>query len=52
MAVYKVIYRLGEQKWDCYVDEVSNSSVAIMMADYQNPNIPREASVETELISE
>ena len=52
MATYKVIYKLGEQEWDVYVNEVSNSSMAIMMADYQNQNIPREASVETELISE
>lgn len=52
MATYKVIYKLGEQEWDVYVDEVSNSSMAIMMADYQRPDIPREASVETELITE
>lgn len=52
MATYKVTYTLGEKKWVRYVNDVINSAEAVEVCDMDNPDIPREAFVQTQLISE
>ena len=52
MATYKVTYTLGEKQWVAYAKEVTNPNVAVMITDADHPEIPREASVEVELVSE
>ena len=52
MATYKVTYTLGEKKWVAYADEVTNENVAVMITDADHPEIPREASVKVELVTE
>lgn len=52
MATYKVIYTLGTKKWEHYVDNVVNDAEAVYVCDINNPEIPREASVQVQLICE
>jgi hypothetical protein len=52
MATYKVTYTLGDKKWEAYAEEVTNENVAVMVTDIDHPEIPREASVKVELVSE
>lgn len=52
MATYKVTYKLGDNTWVRYADEVTNENIAVMITDSESPEIPREASVEVELIHE
>ena len=52
MATYKVIYTLDTKKWERYVDNVVNDAEAVFICDSNNPEIPREASVQVQLICE
>lgn len=52
MAIYKVTYTLDDKKWVRYAEDVSNENVAVLVTDADNPDIPREASVKVEFVSE
>ena len=52
MATYKVIYTLDTKKWERYVDDVISSAEAVNVCDINNPEIPREAAVQVQLICE
>ena len=52
MAEYKITYTLKDKKWVRYVDGVTNENVAVMICDMDNPEIPREASVNDEMVCE
>ena len=52
MAMYKVTYILDDKRWERYVDDVINSNEAVYVCDIKNPEIPREASVQVQLICE
>lgn len=52
MAMYKVTYTLNNQKWERYIDNVISGAEAVEICDMNNPEIPKEAFVQTQLISE
>lgn len=52
MATYKVTYTLGDKKWEHYVDNVVSGTEAILVCDIENPEIPKEAFVQVQLIFE
>ena len=52
MAMYKVTYTLGAKKWERYVDNVISEAEAVDICDVNNPEIPKEASVQVQLICE
>ena len=52
MAEYKITYTLKEKKWVRYVDGVTNENVAVMICDMDNPEIPREASLNVAMVCE
>ncbi len=52
MATYKVTYTLNDKKWERYVSNVRSSAEAVEMCDMDNPDIPKEAFVQAQLISE
>ena len=52
MATYKVTYTLSGKKWERYVSNVVSSAEAVEVCDMDNPEIPKEAFVQTQLISE
>ena len=52
MAQYKVKYTLEDKDWVVLVKDVTNENEAVLVADSLNPQIPREASVKVEFISE
>lgn len=52
MAMYKVTYTLNDKKWERYVDNVISGAEAVDICDIKNPEIPREAFVQVQLICE
>lgn len=52
MAMYKVTYILDDKRWERYVDDVISSAEAVNVCDINNPEIPREAAVQVQLICE
>jgi hypothetical protein len=52
MATYKVTYILDGKKWERYVDNVISSAEAVDVCDMNNPEIPKEAFVQVQLICE
>lgn len=52
MATYKVTYTLDGKKWERYVDNVISSAEAVDVCDMNNPEIPKEAFVQAQLICE
>ena len=52
MATYKVTYTLDDKKWERYINNVISSAEAVEICDMVNPDIPKEAFVQAQLISE
>lgn len=52
MAMYKVTYILDDKRWERYVDDVISGAEAVNVCDINNPEIPREAVVQVQLICE
>ena len=52
MATYKVTYTLDDKKWERYINNVISSAEAVEICDMDNPDIPKEATVQTQLIRE
>ena len=52
MATYKVTYTFDGKKWERYVDNVNSSAEAVDVCDMNNPEIPKEAFVQVQLICE
>lgn len=52
MATYKIIYTLQGKRWEYQVDDVVNSHDAVAKCDYEHPEVPREAFVQTQFIKE
>jgi hypothetical protein len=52
MATYKVTYALDGKRWERYVDNVISSAEAVDVCDMNNPEIPKEAFVQVQLICE
>ena len=52
MATYKVTYTLDGTKCERYVDNVISSAEAVDVCDMNNPEIPKEAFVQVQLICE
>ena len=52
MATYKVTYTLDGKKWERYINNVISSAEAVEICDMDNPDIPKEAVVQTQLIRE
>ena len=52
MAMYKVTYILDDKRWERYVDDVISGAEAVNVCDINNPEIPREAAVQVQLICE
>ena len=52
MATYKVTYTLDDKKWERYISNVRSSAEAVEMCDMDNPDIPKDAFVQAQLISE
>jgi hypothetical protein len=52
MATYKVTYTFDGKKWERYVDNVISSAEAVDVCDMNNPEIPKEALVQVQLICE
>ena len=52
MATFKVTYSWEDKTRSTYVNDVTNENVAVMVADAENPDIPRSAHVEITFICE